>query len=244
MLGFTLDDVLGMALVYAYIAVVFVIAEKVWRGDRAVGRKILHIGIGNIVFALPLFSHWWPEIIIAGSALLFSLLITQRMQQYFLTFSRPGDGHFFRTAFGSVAGRLSRISSSGAGNEFGLVYYCLMFTVLAFLFFRTPLVIAVGILPLAYGDGLGALVGRKYGRHSYRIIDNKSVEGTMAVFLGTALALAAGMLFYGLPAYEALGTAAIIGLAVAVVEGLAPWGLDNIAIPVVSVALFLLMEAV
>jgi phytol kinase len=245
-LGFSLDDVIGMALVYAYIAIVFTIAEKLWKGDPAVGRKILHISIGNIVFILLLFNHWWAEVIIAGSALFFSLLITRRMQQFFLRLTKPDkeNGHFFKNAFCCAINWLSGVSSSGAGNEFGLVYYCLMFTLLAFLFFRTPLVIAVGILPLAYGDGLGALLGQKYGRHLYRVIDKKSVEGTLAVFLGTVLALLVGMAFYGLPLPDALWKASLIGLAVAVVEGLAPWGLDNVAIPVVSVAIFLLLEAV
>lgn len=246
MLGFSLNDVLGMALVYAYIAIVFIIAEKVWKGDKAVGRKILHISIGNIVFILLLFDHWWAEVIIAGSALFFSLIITQRMQRYFLSRLTPENEsrRFLKNMSRKILKRLSMISSSGAGNEFGLVYYCLMFTLLASLFFRTPLVIAVGILPLAYGDGMGALVGQRYGRRLYQIIDKKSFEGTMAVFLGTALALLIGMVFYGLPLYDALWKACFIGLAVAIVEGIAPWGLDNLAIPLIAVTLFLVMETI
>ncbi len=240
------NDVLGAILVYAYIVIIFIIVEKAWKGDKAVGRKILHISMGNIVFALWLFSDWWAEVAIAGSALLFSLIITQRMQLYFLSkLTRgPKGDDVFRKAYRTVIKRLSLISASDAGNEFGLVYYCFMFTALALLFFTTPVVIAIGILPLAYGDGLGAVIGRKFGKHPYRIIDKKSFEGSAAVFLGTALALLAGMVFYGIPLYDAAWKAALIGIAVAVIEGVTPKGLDNLAIPVSAVALFLLFGVI
>jgi len=242
LLGLSLYDTLGAILVYAYIGIVFLVVEKVWKGDRAVGRKILHIGMGNIVFILAFFTNWYAEVLIAGSALLFSLIITQRMQLYFLsklTVSPTGES-FFRKAYRKVIKRLSLISASDAGNEWGLVYYCFMFTVLAALFFKSPVIVAVGMLPLAYGDGLGAVIGRKFGRHPYRIIDKKSVEGSLAVFLGTALALVAGMVFYGIPLYDALWKSAAIGIAIMVVEGVAPKGLDNLAIPISAVLLFLL----
>ena len=70
MLGFSYYDMLGAVLVYAYIGIVFLVVEKLWKGDRAVGRKILHIGMGNIVFILAFFTNWYAEVLIAGSALL------------------------------------------------------------------------------------------------------------------------------------------------------------------------------
>lgn len=66
-----------------------------------------------------------------------------------------------------------------------------MFTVLAGLLARSPVVVAVGMLPLAYGDGPGA----------------------------------------------------VIGLVVMIVEGVAPKGPDNLAIPLSAVALLLLFGA-
>jgi phytol kinase len=149
-----------------------------------------------------------------------------------------------RKIYRTIIKRLSLISASDAGNEFGLVYYCFMFTALALLFLTAPVIVAVGILPLAYGDGLGAVIGRKFGRHPYKIIDKKSFEGSAAVFLGTALALLAGMVFYGIPFYDAAWKAVIIGIVVTVIEGVAPKGLDNLAIPISAVALFLLFGVI
>lgn len=48
MLGFSWNDTLGIVLVYAYILFVFLIVEKAWKGDRAVGRKILHVSMDNL----------------------------------------------------------------------------------------------------------------------------------------------------------------------------------------------------
>lgn len=238
---FTLDDALGAILVYAYFAIVFFAVERLWPGDRAVGRKILHIAMGNIVFILILFDSWYAEVLIAASALLFSLLITQRMQLYFLSrlTVSPGKETILRKAYRKAITKLSLVSASDAGNEWGLVYYCLMFTALAGLFAKTPVVVAVGMLPLAYGDGLGAVVGRKLGRHPYRIIDKKSIEGSLAVLLGTAVSLTAGMAYYGIPLPTAAAMATVIGLAVMAVEAVSPRGLDNLAIPIAAVLIFL-----
>jgi phytol kinase len=119
-----------------------------------------------------------------------------------------------------------------------------MFTVLAGLFAKNPVIVAVGMLPLAYGDGLGAVIGRKFGRHPYRIIDKKSIEGSLAVFAGTAVALVVGMVYYGVPLQDAAWMSAAIGLVIMVVEGVTPKGLDNLAIPLSAVVLFLLFGAV
>ena len=237
------NDILGIILVFAYVLVVFVVVEKIWKGDRATGRKILHISMGNIVFILWIFDSMWAEVLVAGSFLVFSILITPRMKRFLLgTQKLEADAaRGLGKIFGKIVSRLSAISVSDAGNEFGLVYYCLAFTALAFLFYDRPLLIAVGMLPLAYGDGLGAVVGLRVGRHPYKIMDKKSLEGSTAVFAGTMAAVLFGMVFYGMPFAGSLWKAVLIGTLVAVVEGLAPKGLDNLAIPAATVLMFLAM---
>ena len=225
--------------------VVFAIVEKVWKGDRATGRKILHISIGNIVFILWIFDSMWAEVLVAGSFLVFSILITSHMKRFLtgpLKSEAVAEG-LLRKIYRNIISKLSAISVSDAGNEFGLVYYCLAFTALAFLFYDRPILIAVGMLPLAYGDGLGAIVGLRSGKHPYKIMDKKSLEGSMAVFAGTMAAVLVGMLFYGMPLAGSLWKAVLIGAMVAVVEGLAPNGLDNLAIPAAAVLAFLAMGA-
>jgi len=239
-----MNDVYCGVLVYAYVGVVMVVVEKLWKGDQAVGRKILHMSMGNIVFLLWLLTSPWTALVIAGSFVVFSLLITHRMQLYFLTeLSHAGKRTLFRKAYRKVITKLSLISASDAGNEFGLVYYCVAFTVLAIIFYDRPIIIAAGMLPLACGDGMGAVIGRKFGAHRFAIIDRKSVEGSLAVFAGTAIAVFAGLVFYSMAPAPALWKALIIGVITMIVEALAPRGLDNLAIPASAVIAFLLLGA-
>lgn len=241
--GPAVSDLVCAALVYAYVGLVIFAVERLWRGDRATGRKILHISIGNVVFLLWLPTSPWTGLAVAGSFVVFSLLITPRALALLRdALGRSGGGRL-REACRRAVGRLSSISVSGAGNEFGLVYYCIAFTVLAFAFFDRPVVVAAGILPLAYGDGMGAVVGLRYGAHGYRLIDRKSVEGSLAVFAASAVAVLAGLAFYGVPWLQAVALAAVIGAVSALVEAAAPWGLDNLAIPACAAAAFLLLGA-
>jgi phytol kinase len=225
---------------YTYVLLVIVAVELLWKGDRATGRKILHMSVGNIVFFLWMLTSPWTALLVAGSFVLFSLLITSRMQQRLRDIVGrfpEGPGKAYRKALD----KLSAISVSGAGNEFGLVYYCIAFTALAFLFYDRPIVVAAGMLPLAFGDGMGAVIGMSYGRHPYAIIDRKSVEGTLAVFAAAVIGVAFGLIFYGMPWPQAAGMALALGLVTALVEAAAPWGLDNLAIPVCATGTFLLL---
>lgn len=244
MLGFTLNDLLCAVAVYAYVGIVIFVVEKLWRGDQAVGRKILHVSMGGIVFLLWLLDDRLTAFLIPASFVLFSLLITQRMQLSFLSaLSLAGKRTLLRKVNRKIMAKLSLVSASDAGNEFGLVYYCLAYTALAVLFYRTPVVVAAGMLPLAFGDGMGAVIGRKFGAHPYQITDRKSVEGSLAVLAATVVAVFAGLAFYGLPAPEAAWKAAAIGLVAMAVEALAPRGLDNLGIPIACTLTFLALEA-
>jgi phytol kinase len=234
------NDALGTLITYLYILLLFLFVGKLWKGDRSLGRKLLHIGIGNIVFVLWMFDRWYAAVSIAIVFLIFCLLLTKTVQDCVAAFcARESSGPVMKLVKDFIS-RLPLESLSDAGHEFGLVYYCIAFTILAYVFFKTPVVIAVGILPLAYGDGLGAIIGTKYGRHGYRLIDRKSIEGSLAVFAGTAIAVFAGMVFYGMPAGNVIMEAAVIGAVVAIVEGIFPNGLDNLAIPLSAVLVFLL----
>jgi phytol kinase len=240
-----MSDLLCAVFAYAYVAVVMFAVEKLWRGDRTMGRKIMHMSVGNIVFFLWMLTSPWTALLVAGSFVLFSLLITSRMQRRLRgILGRLPEGPRRGKVCRKVLDKLSAISVSGAGNEFGLVYYCIAFTVLAFLFYDRPIVVAAGMLPLALGDGMGAVIGLNYGAHPYAIIDRKSVEGTLAVFAAAAVGVAFGLFFYGMPWPQAAGMALAIGLVTALVEAAAPWGPDNLAIPACATATFLLLGGV
>jgi dolichol kinase len=88
---------------------------------------------------------------------------------------------------------------------------------------------------------MGAIVGRRFGAHPFQLIDKKTVEGSLAVFGASAIAVAAGLVFYGMPLPNAAGMALAIGAISALVEAAAPYGLDNLAIPASAVIAFLML---
>lgn len=94
----------------------------------------------------------------------------------------------------------------------------------ALLLFSDPWVLTVGLIPLAVGDSISTLVGKKFGRT--KLVLNKTLEGTTAFFVSTFVVLA-----LVLP----VGSALAIALASAGIE-IVPVN-DNLTLPVAGVFL-------
>ena len=97
------------------------------------------------------------------------------------------------------------------------------------------------------GDGFAALVGKKYGKHKVRLKyadHKKSVEGSVAMFLTSGIAIAAVLLCHGhagMPAYLIIP---IAGAGVAtLVELHTPNGMDTITCPVAAMAVMVPLMA-
>ena len=168
------SDIIGLILVYGYVAILLIISEKVLNKYPTFSRKFLHIMVGNILFILPLFTSQFVITFLVAAPF---IVLTFLMSPY-----SPIKVH-------------DRISSSGHG--FGLVYYAISWTVLAFFFYNQPWIIAVGIAAMSYGDGMASLIGEKYGKHKYNIFgDKKSFEGSIAMFLVLIVTLGVVLIYY------------------------------------------------
>ncbi len=53
------SDMIALLIVYLYVIVIFILAEKVLKSKPEVFRKFLHIMVGNMIFAMPFFSDSW-----------------------------------------------------------------------------------------------------------------------------------------------------------------------------------------
>lgn len=142
----------------------------------------------------------------------------------------------------AVLGRFRDSISDETERWSGVRLYGLSFaagTVLGFAV--APIPAAAALLSLALGDGLGGLIGRRFGRHSFTApgAKRKTVEGTAAVALFSAVAVALAMLRFGAPV-ELLPVVAGAAAA-AIAEALAPEGTDNLLLPA-SVWLVLIMH--
>lgn len=215
------SDIIGLLLVYAYVAILILISEKVLKSYPNLSRKFLHIMVGNILFILPLFTS--REVITFLAAAPF-ILLTFLISPY------------------SPLKIKNRVSASGHG--FGLVYYAISWTILAFFFYNQPWIIAVGIAAMSYGDGMAALIGERFGKRKYNISgDIKSLEGSLAMFIVLIISLS-GVLLY----YNVLPPSFLIIIAVALVatvfEGITPKGLDNLSACFSAVATYLILTMV
>ncbi len=144
-------------------------------------------------------------------------------------------------------------TASHDGHKLGLVYYAISWALLAFFAFNDLVIASVGIVCMAYGDGMGGLVGKTFGKR--KIHGNKTLEGTLAVFIFAALAIFLMINYYNLLYSMGLyGTRSIpltitaltaVGLSayVAVVELYTPGEYDNLVIPL-STALIMFMAGI
>ncbi len=232
----SMGDIVGLVLVYSYVILVIIISTLAKKRFPGCGyRKIIHILVGNIAFLWWVFdSRYIMAFLAAAPFIVLLLLVTPRSPL------RNLDSSFLKMA-------------TSQGHGYGLVYYAISWTILALLLFDDRMVASIGIVAMSYGDGVGGLIGKQYGRR--KLWKDKSYVGTAAVMIGTFVATLAVIAFYtylngvvpGLNVHQfsvlaALGLAAVVGLFVAVVEMLSPGEYDNIIVPFSTVALVLLIQ--
>lgn len=213
------NDILGLILVYLYVAVLLIATDKLAHRYSEESRKVLHIMTGNIAFILPVFQT--KEImafLAAGPFILFTFLMSSYSPVQFL-----GD------------------KVSEAGHGLGLVYYSISWFILAYVFFGHKEVIAIGTLATAYGDGLASVFGLKFGKRNYNLTGGeKSVIGSLTMFTFTFLAAISGLIFYGWVVgtvtlnYTLIIPLLMVSVIATLVEALTPKGLDNLSVPLIA----------
>ena len=123
----------------------------------------------------------------------------------------------------------------GEKRNIGVILFPLSTALALVLFWEGParVIGAASMLVLTYGDAAGALVGRRFGRTRYVVLDHqRSLEGTTAMFAASFLAVVASFLLFGAPVGASILLLAVLTAAVATaVEAVCPWGLDNLLIP-------------
>ena len=127
--------------------------------------------------------------------------------------------------------------SSAQDNAKGTVFYAVSMTLMASASFFLPEFLpyfGIAVLATSVGDGFGGVLGQAV-KQKHRLYKNKTLVGTLAVFLFTALSVLLFDLGFSLPltVFEILA----ISLLCAGVELLSTHGLDNIFVPL-SVSLF------
>ena len=204
---------IGLASIYLLSLVLTAeLLNRLSPSPAEVTRKIVHIGAGQVVLIA-----WWLEIpgwvgAIAGVLAAVIAIVSYRFPI------------------------LPSLESVGR-HSYGTLFYAISIGGLVggFFSFGQPVFAAIGILVMAWGDGLAALVGQRWGKHPYNVLDSKKSwegSGTMAIigFGITSGLLTIHFVFSG----PIILIAAIVAVVSTGLETFSRWGIDNLTVPVGS----------
>jgi phytol kinase len=210
---------LKLLVVTVWLGIVVLLAEILHRSpwhDGEVVRKVVHIGAGNIILLA-----WWLQIpgwLGISASVLFSAIAL-------LSYQIP---------------ILPSVNSVGR-QSLGTFFYAVSFGILIAWFWNTqPQYAALGILVMTWGDGLAAVVGRRWGQHPYKLWDmQKSWEGSLAMAIVSFIV--SGLLLSAVEGSSAAvwGIAVVIAIAATGLEAFSKFGIDNLTVPVGSAAIAL-----
>lgn len=192
---------------------------------RTYARDLLHVGAGVWVVGWPWWSGPLVPLIIVWAALAATAALPLA-SPWIAPLRRVKD---------SLAGEGERWS--------GIVAYAGSFAALTTLALGFHLLPPAGLAAAALcaGDGLGGLIGRRFGRHRYAVPWSKAKtwEGTAAVaaFSVLGMVLMARFLAFPLPWAPLFGLGAVSAAA----EALAPRASDNVVVPAAVFAASMIM---
>ena len=226
------SDIFSLIIVYIYVAVIFVVAEKVLKTRPEVSRKFLHIMVGNMIFAMPFFTDPWVMV------LFLTLPITIVL--------------FFLTEYSPIK---IENSVTESGHALGLFFYAGIWTLLIAIFTSIApasnsklyiWIVALAIVPMVYGDGFAALIGQKFGKVKYTVFGGeKSLEGSLTMFvITTVMSVFVWMVFVSIgcvmPEFNIVYIIMISAVAT-ICEAFSYGGIDNLTVPAITSILYYLV---
>lgn len=199
------------ALATLCLAAIIGLAEGLRRhfgAEPEFARKIAHIGGGHIILIA-----WWfemPAWLAITTTIIVTIAVILSLSRFNILVSRAGNKR----------------------TNLGFFYYSLSHVILIAVLWPlgAELFSVLGILIMAWGDGLAGFVGYYLGRHRYTIRGaTKSLEGSAAMFMVSLLvALLVLAPFYGLTTV-ALPAAAVAAVAT-LFEAVSRNGEDNLTV--------------
>jgi phytol kinase len=202
--------------VAVWLGLVFLASEILHRfkQDPELVRKVVHIGTGHV-----LLIAWWLQI---PTWLCVSAGVT-----------------FTAIALASHHTNILPMLNDVGRKTYGVFYYALSITILVGLLWdHHPQYAVIGVMVMSWGDGMAALVGKRFGKHTFIYMGNKrSLEGSLAMFV-TSLIVMLGIFAscHSLSACD-IGVAIPVAAIAAMLEAFSPGGTDNLSVPLASASL-------
>ena len=125
------------------------------------------------------------------------------------------------------------IERPGQKKSYGTVYYFISIFILVNISFRiygNMIPMGICFVPLGYGDGVAALVGKKLHRGCFYIKGReKSLSGSLAMLMVSLASMVIYNVVYNLD--FSIQKLVILSLAATIIEGVSVNGTDNLTIP-------------
>lgn len=208
---------LQIAIAGAWLGAVSLLAATINRytaADSEILRKVVHIGTGNVILLA-----WWLHIPawvgITASVLASAVAL--------LSYKFP---------------ILPSINSIGR-QSLGTFFYAVSIGLLIAWFWpmQQPHYAVLGVLVMAWGDGLAALIGQRFGKHPYQIWGmNKSWEGSLTMALVSYIVSSLILLGVQGNIWQTWVVSGAIALVATSLEAFSKLGIDNLTVPLGSSA--------
>jgi len=221
-----ITTILTFTIAIFFLRLMDFIAARGWI-DSKTSRKLIHIGTG------PIFVLCWlmyPDVQISRwLAALVPLLIT-------VQFALVGTGILKDEA------AVKAMSRTGDRREIlrGPMFYGIMFVAVTLIYWKDSLIGIPALMMMCGGDGIADIVGRRVRSARLPWSPEKSIAGTLSVFLGGGLLTLFVLAVYvwsgafSEPVTRFLLPVTWIALGAALVESLPFKDIDNVTLPVVS----------
>lgn len=212
-------------------ASVMLIVRKLFKVPDELFRKILHfILLGAYIPFLFLFQTWWIAAVFAATLviMLYPILMLAGRIPAFSSFVNERKKGEFKSSMVLALGMM-------------VISICICWGL-----FGDRYLVLASIYAWGVGDAFAALIGKKFGKHKiyWKFADsNKSIEGTLAMFLSSTISVFTILLVRGgLDVGICLLISVVVALVCAFVELCTINGFDTVSCP--TIAMFVIIPLV
>jgi phytol kinase len=221
--------IITFALAMLFLRSMDYIAHRGWM-DSKLSRKIIHIGTG------PLFVLCW---------LLFSDTPSARWLAALVPFAITVQFALIGLGVIKDDASVQAMSRTGDPKEIlrGPLYYGIMFVVLTLVYWKDSPIGIIALMMMCGGDGIADIVGRRFVSAKLPWSKEKSIAGTLGVFLGGfTMSVVIIYIFVAMKVFAGVFTSYLlpiagIAFAGALVESLHYKDIDNISMTLASALL-------
>ncbi|MEM8722489.1 MAG: diacylglycerol/polyprenol kinase family protein [Cyanobacteria bacterium P01_G01_bin.39] len=206
--------VLPLVAVFAYLTLLIVVTEvlsRILTDDPELTRKVVHIGSGNVILIA-----WWLKI--SQSVIISAAIIAAAIA--IISYILP---------------ILPSIESVGR-KSFGTLFYAVSMGLLTAFFWQDqPQYTVIGILTMAWGDGMAAIIGQRFGQHKYQIGQiSKSWEGSFAMTLAALIVTVSVLWSVEGNSWQVWVIGIVVAVFATIFEAFSKLGIDNLTVPIIS----------